>query len=88
MTQDEQEAQSFRYVAPRVFVLSSGNIAICPMVGRQPIRIVRMQDFDPAVDLPHMHDLENQHTRAMEDQRACATTMKPTRFQASLDDLA
>lgn len=89
MTDDEQEASSFRYVAPRVFILSSGNVAVIPMIGRDPPRIIPMEQFDPRVDLPGMHDLENAYQRAQDTQRAAARSAAPPKpRQTSLDDLA
>jgi hypothetical protein len=89
MTQDEQEAGSFRYVAPRVFVLSSGNIAVCHMIGRLPPQIYTPAEFSIAC-LPTMEDLDEQSRLADAAQRARAASLTTVRIQpkATLDDLA
>lgn len=90
MTDDEQEALSFRYVAPRIFILSSGNIAIVPMVGRKPPVIVETKNFYDLVSyLPTMEELEAQHQAADLEQRTRVTVMnREARPKATLDDLA
>lgn len=88
MTQDEQEASSFRYVAPRIMVLSSGNIAVISMLGREPPRIYTPAEFGIHC-LPTMDQLD-------ETQRAGNQLMRermdhpprPKPIKASLDDLA
>jgi hypothetical protein len=95
VTDDEQEALSFRYVAPRIMVLSSGNIAICPMLGREPPRIVTPEQF--ALEwhnlLPTLEQLDLVHQLADKAMRARMATLAPKRMtppshKATLDDLA
>lgn len=90
MTSDEQEALSFRYVAPRVFRLSSGNIALCPMIGREPPIIYTPEAFMNLLPIPSMQDLEDLSKREDAAMRARMQSLapKPFKTQASLDDLA
>ena len=88
MTSDEQEAASFRYIAPRIFMLSSGNIAIIPMIGRGATVIVEPKNFYDLVSyLPTMNELEALHRQSEAVMRARqSSTPKP--LQPTLDDLA
>lgn len=43
---DEQEILSFRYIAPRIVILSSGNIAMCSMVDATPPIIYTPKQFE------------------------------------------
>lgn len=90
MTPDEQEALSFRYIAPRIMFLSSGNIAIIPMIGRRGVTIVEPQNFyDLQSYIPHPEELERQYEDAETAMRARLTKhMPPKPTKASLDDLA
>lgn len=94
MTLDEQEALSFRYVAPRVFRLSSGNIAIVPMIGRGAPNIVTPQVFAEfwRTLLPNIDDLETLNRVEDHAMRQRAASMnaprKPAPTKATLDDLA
>lgn len=88
--QDLQETLSFRYVAPRIFMLSSGNIAICPMIGRGPPTIVEPKDFyDLCAMVPTTGELEALSRREDDAMRQRQEVMNSTRkSQASAEDLA
>lgn len=85
MTTDEQEALSFRYIAPRIFFLSSGNIAIIPMIGEAKPVIVESQNFyDLQSYIPDMQELEALERAQVRAQTRPATPKPP---KATLDDL-
>jgi len=85
---DLQEALSFRYIAPRIVTLSSGNIAIIPMLGREPPTIVAPTQFHRGL-IPNLTQLEAEQLRTEAEMRVRASppssrsTPKPT-----MDDLA
>ncbi len=85
MTEDEMEAQSTRYIAPRIMRLSSGRIAIIPMIGREPPRFIEAADF--TIDMIPTDDQLTAYKEvteaAMKRRAEPAAKPKPT-----LDDLA
>ena len=89
MTNEEElEILSTRYIAPRVVRLSSGNIAIIPMMGRSAPTIVPAHDFIAIIRaIPSIDDLETQ-SRAIAEAHRTRPAAAPKPFQPTLDDLA
>lgn len=95
MTNEESlEILSTRYVAPRIMRLTSGRIAIVPMMGKGEPKLVDYNDATPVETLeelydaiPSVDDLERTYSELRETVRA-APTRTPKPLQASLEDLA
>lgn len=62
MTQDEQEARSLRYIAPRAFRLSSGAFALVDMLGQGGIVIFESGEGLLAM-IPTVEELESANAR-------------------------
>lgn len=96
MTNEESlEIQSTRYIAPRVMRLSSGNIAIIPMIGRDPPIVIDMDNLSRfAANLATLYDaiptidtLEEKY-RFLQTEHRRAPASTPRSLQPTLDDLA
>lgn len=87
MTDDELEAASTRYIAPRIMRLASGRIALIPMLGRDPPRFIEPSEFSLDM-IPTYHDLEVFKAKTEATMRSTfkPQTTKPPK--PTLDDLA
>jgi hypothetical protein len=92
MSPDEQEAKSFRYIAPRIMVLSSGVIAIIPMMGDGEITYHDPNAYDHPYAayaalveaIPTLKQLDEQYVE-LQSRRP---KLVPQVERATLDDLA
>jgi len=83
---DLLEALSTRYVAPRILMLSSGIIALIPMMGKGEIHYISPSDFSTlATVIPTADELALQHD---EINRNFRTKPPPSaRTTPTLDEL-
>lgn len=94
MTNEENlEIQSTRYIAPRVMRLTSGRIAIIPMMGKgAPVlidnAIGNLENLTALFNsIPSIDDLERTYY-TIRDAHVKAPSSTPRSLQPTLDDLA
>jgi hypothetical protein len=87
MSPDEQEVGSIRFIAPRVFRLTSGRLVLIDMMGNKGAQVFA-SDTDLLAAIPTYDQLCDEHDAITRRRVSARPTPSSRPIQTSLDDLA